>query len=129
MGQPDTASVDMTVIIEQGDIKGDETEDTISFIVDPGDLDFGKLNPGSSATKNIVISNNGTANIYMEALVSGDSLFIENIDLDNTYWKNFKADIDQNNSQNIDVKLSVPIGYSSEGNPKSAQLTFWAIAQ
>jgi len=129
VGQPDTASVDMTVIIEQGDIKGDETEDTISFVVNPSDLDFGKLNPGSSATKNIVISNNGTVNTHMEVLVSGDSLFIENIDLDNTYWKNFKADIDQNNSQNIDVKLSVPIGYSSEGNPKSAQLTFWAIAQ
>ena len=129
VGQPDTASVDMTVIIEQGDIKGDETEDTISFVVNPSDLNFGKLNPGSSATKNIVISNNGTVNMHMEALVSGDSLFIENIDLDNTYWKNFKADVDQDNSQNIDVKLSVPAGYSSEGNPKSAQLTFWAIAQ
>jgi len=131
VGQPDTASVDMTVTIEQGDVKGDgiEVEDVISFVVSPSDLDFGKLNPGSSATKNIIVSNNGTAKIHMEALVSGDSLFMENLDLNSKDWKNFKADIDQNDEESIDVKLSVPVSYASENNIKSAQLTFWVIAQ
>ncbi|MCK5413735.1 MAG: DUF4430 domain-containing protein, partial [Candidatus Pacebacteria bacterium] len=131
VGQLNTASVDMSVTVEQEDVKGDDTEaeDVISFVVNPNDLDFGKLDPGSSATKNIVISNNGTADIHMEALVSGDSLFIENIDLDSIYWKNFKVEIDQNDDQDIDVKLSIPASYSSENNTKSAQLTFWAIAQ
>ncbi len=131
VGQPATSSAEMSVIIEQGDVKGDDTEadDMITFIVNPNDLDFGKLDPGSSATKNIFISNKGTANIHMEALVSGDALFTENIDLNSVSWKNFKVEIGQNDDQNINVKLSVPANYSSGSGTKSAQLTFWAIAQ
>ena len=65
----------------------------------------------------------------MEALVSGDALFTENIDLNSVSWKNFKVEIGQNDDQNINVKLSVPANYSSGSGTKSAQLTFWAIAQ
>ena len=130
VGQPASSSVDLTVTIEDGDVRGDDTaEDIISFIVDTSNLDFGKLNPGSSAAKNITLSNNGASDIHIEALVSGDSLFTENLDLDNVSWKNFETDIVQDGSQNVDVKLSVPANYSDGSGAKSAQLTFWAVAQ
>jgi len=128
--QPASSSVDLTVTVEDGDVKGDDAaEDTISFIVDANSLDFGKLNPGSSAAKNITLSNNGASDIHIEALVGGDSLFTENLDLNNVSWKNFETDIVQAGSRDVNVKLSVPAGYSDGSGAKSAQLTFWAVAE
>ncbi len=125
-----SADVDLTVTIENGDVKGDDiAKDIISFIVDTNSLDFGKLTPGSSAAKNITLSNNGTADIHLEALVSGDFLFTENLDLNSVSWKNFETDIVQAGSRDVNVKLSVPAGYSDGSGAKSAQLTFWAMAQ
>jgi len=130
VGQGASSSVDLTVTVEDGDVKGDDTaEDTISFIVDTSNLDFGKLNPGSSATKNITISNNGASDICIEALVSGDSLFTENLDLNSVSWKNFETDIAQDSSQMVDVELSIPTSYSDGSGARSAQLIFWAVAK
>ena len=130
VGQPASSSVDLTVTVEDGDVKGDDTvEDMISFIVDTSNLDFGKLDPGSSAGKNITISNNGVSDIHVEALVSGDSLFTENLDLNSVSWKNFETDIAQYGSRDVAVKLSIPASYSDGSGAKSAQLTFWAVAQ
>ena len=130
VGQGASSSVDLTVTVEDGDVKGDDTaEDIISFIVDTSSLDFGKLNSGSSAAKNIIISNNGASDIHVEALVSGDALFTENLDMNSVSWKNFETDIVQDDSQNIAVKLSIPANYSDGSGAKSAQLTFWAVAQ
>ncbi len=130
VGQGASSSVDLTVTIENGDVEGDSTnEDTISFVVDTSNLDFGNLNSGSSATKNITLNNNGTSDIHIEALVSGDSLFTENLDLNSVSWKNFETDIAQDGNQNVAVELSIPAGYSDGNGAKSAQLTFWAIAQ
>lgn len=130
VGQPANSSVDLTVTIEDGDAKGyDTAEDVVSFIVNANSLDFGRLNPGSSAVKNITLSNNGASDIHIEALVSGNSLFTENLDLNSVSWKNFETDIIQTGSHDVDVKLSVPAGYSEGSGAKSAQLTFWAIAE
>ncbi|MCK5466712.1 DUF4430 domain-containing protein [Candidatus Parcubacteria bacterium] len=130
VGQGASSSVDLTVTIENGDVEGDSTnEDTISFVVDTSNLDFGNLSSGSSATKNITLNNNGTSDIHIEALVSGDSLFTENLDLNSVSWKNFETDIARDGSQDVDVKLSIPANYSDGNGAKSAQLTFWAIAQ
>jgi len=128
VGQGVSSSVDLTVTVGDGG-GGDDSKDIISFIVDTDNLDFGELDPGSSVSKNITISNNGSSNIHMEALVEGDSLFTENLDLDNVSWKNFETDIAQSDSQIVDVELSIPAGYSDGSGAKSAQLTFWAIAQ
>ena len=128
VGQGVSSSVDLTVTVGDGD-GVDDSKDVISFIIDTDNLDFGELNPGSSASRNITISNNGSSNIHMEALVEGDSLFSENLDLDNVSWKNFETDITQSDSQTVDVELSVPANYSDGSGAKSAQLTFWAVAQ
>ena len=128
VGQGVSSSVDLTVAVTGGD-DGDDNKDVISFIIDTGSLDFGELNSGSSASRNITISNNGSSNIHMEALVEGDSLFSENLDLDNVSWKNFETDITQSDSQTVDVELSIPADYSDGSGAKSAQLTFWAVAQ
>ena len=129
VGQGASSTVDLAVIIEDGDVKGDDNKDIISFVIDINDLDFGNLNPGSSATKNITLSNNGTSDIHIEALVSGNSLFTENLNLNSVSWKNFEANIIQNGSQDVVTKLSIPANYSDGSGAKSAQLTFWAIAQ
>lgn len=128
VGQGASSSVDLTVTVGNGD-GVDDSKDMISFIIDTSNLDFGKLDPGSSAGKNITISNNGASDIYVEALVSGDSLFTENLDLNSVSWKNFETNIVQDSSQDVDVKLSIPDSYSDGSGAKSAQLTFWAIAQ
>ena len=128
VGQGVSSSVDLTVIVGDGD-GGDDSKDMISFIIDTDNLDFGELDPGSSASKNITISNNGSSNIHMEALVIGSSLFTENLNLDSVSWKNFETDISQSGDQVVDVELSIPAGYSDGIGAKSAQLTFWAIAQ
>jgi len=128
VGQGVSSSVDLTVTVEDGDDR-DDNKDMISFIIDTDSLDFGKLNSGSSATKNITISNNGSSDIRMEALVGGDFLFTENLDLNSVSWKNFETDIAQDGSQDVAVELSVPAGYSDGSGTKSAQLTFWAIAR
>ncbi|MCK5475047.1 MAG: DUF4430 domain-containing protein [Candidatus Pacebacteria bacterium] len=128
VGQGANSSVDLTVTVGDGD-GSDDGKDMISFIIDTDSLDFGELDPGSSASRNITISNNGSSNIHMEALVEGDSLFSENLDLDNVSWKNFETDITQSDSQTVDVELSVPANYSDGSGAKSAQLTFWAVAQ
>jgi len=130
VGQGASSSIDLAVTIEDGNVEGDDDRnDIISFIVDTSNLDFGNLNPGSSATKNIILDNNGTSDIHIEALVSGNSLFTENLDLNNVSWKNFETAIAQNGSQDVAVELSVPANYSNGSGAKSAQLTFWAIAQ
>ena len=128
VGQGVSSSVDLTVTVGDGD-GGDDSKDMISFIIDTNSLDFGELDPGSSASKNITISNNGSSNIHMEALVIGSSLFTENLNLDSVSWKNFETDISQSGDQVVDVELSIPTGYSDGSGAKSAQLTFWAIAQ
>ena len=128
VGQGVSSSVDLTVTVGDGD-GVDDSKDVISFIIDTDNLDFGKLNSGSSAAKNITISNNGSSDIHMEALVGGDFLFTENLDLNDVSWKNFETDIVQNGSQMVDVELSIPANYSDGSGAKSAQLTFWAIAQ
>ena len=130
VGQGASSSVDLSVTVEDGDVEGDDdSRDTISFIIDTSNLDFGELNPGSSATKNITLSNSGSSEIHIEALVSGNSLFTENLDLNSVSWKNFETDIIQDGNQDIAVELFVPANYSDGSGAKSAQLTFWAVAR
>jgi len=127
VGEPASSSVDLVATIKRNN--GNNTGDVISFTVDPNNLDFGTLDLGSSVSKNITINNNGTIDINVEAIVSGDSLFVDNLDLNDVIWKNFKTGIGQGGSQNVDARLSVPANYSAEIGEKSAQLTFWATAQ
>ncbi|MCK5085010.1 MAG: hypothetical protein KAQ64_05145, partial [Candidatus Pacebacteria bacterium] len=128
VGQGASSSVDLTVTVDDGDGGGGD-KDIISFTVDADKLDFGKLNSGSSSTKNITFSNNGTSDIRIESMVNGDSLFTENLDLNGVSWKNFETDISQDGSQDVAVELSIPAGYPDGSGTKSAQLTFWAVAQ
>lgn len=62
-------------------------------------------------------------------MVSGSSLFTENLNLDSMSWKNFETNIVQDNNQIVDIELSIPANYSDGSGTKSAHLTFWAIAQ
>ncbi|MEA2098405.1 MAG: DUF4430 domain-containing protein [Patescibacteria group bacterium] len=50
VGQGVSSSIDLSVTVGDGD-GGDDNKDMISFIIDTNNLDFGELDPGSSASK------------------------------------------------------------------------------
>lgn len=124
IGQPSTSVINLNVNVKRS---GENPGDYVSFVVAPNALDFGTLAPGSSSTKSFTVTNNGTVGIHVESIASGDALFTENLDLNSVSWKNFKTDINKNDSQNINASLSIPADYSGDG-AKSGQLTIWAMA-
>ena len=124
VGFPSSSTVNLSVNISQAVKKPDES---VSFTVTPDTLDFGTLNPGASSTKDIAINNTGSTDIRVEAIVSGDSVFAQNLELNNVTWGNFKTEIAKNDSQTVSAKLSIPADYSEDG-AKSGQLTVWAMA-
>ena len=100
----------------------------ISFSVDQKSLDFGLLNKGASAEKQVKISNNGSTGIHVESVVSGDSLFVENLSVNNAPWQKFKNNLTAGQSENEKLKLTVPKDFPGSGQ-KNGQLVFWASAE
>lgn len=126
VGKPSDSVVGLNVNIEKSDQKPPES--SISFIVSTNFLDFGTLAPGASALKNFKIINNGTADIYVKSVVSGDSVFTQNLKLDNEPWDDFGSEIAENNEQSVDAGLSIPLDYAEEG-VRSGQMIIWAMAK
>jgi hypothetical protein len=128
IGQPSTAAVSLSANITAGDVQGTSTQTTISFIVTPSNLDFGTINPGSSSSKQLSISNNGTSALHIESAVSGDDIFINGLLINNAPWQTFKGDLGSGQSQNNSLKLNVPLSYTGGGGQKNAQIIFWATS-
>lgn len=124
VGQSTNANVSLQADIEPGQVRGSR----IAFTVEPGSLDFGTLHPGDSGDKSVTIANTGTVPVNIEATVSGDPLFSDNLDLAAAPWPNFRLNLDTNASQDTSISLTVPAEFAQTG-PQTGQITFWAQAQ
>jgi hypothetical protein len=130
IGQPSSGQISLTANIVGGQILGTSTQpNTIAFSVSPASLDFGTLSANLGISKQITISNTGGVNINVKAVVSGDSLFTDNLSVGNTFWKNFSVEIGTQQNQNETVSLKLPSGYAKSSGQKTGQLIFWATGQ
>ncbi|MBU1131074.1 DUF4430 domain-containing protein [Patescibacteria group bacterium] len=102
--------------------------DTISFSIDTSSLDFGALEPGQFATSSLMVTNTGDLPIYLEAVVSGDAVFEDNLYLNQVLWEMFSSNVETSQSQNVPVQLNVPAGFAGSGQ-KNGSLIFWATGQ
>lgn len=127
VGTPISNSASLSADIVLGQVLGDDTA-TVAFNINTSALDFGRLNPGSSTSKNVTISNTGEINITVATTVAGDSLFKDNVTVASTPWRNFSSSIAKTESKQVAIGLRIPADYSN-GGQKSGSIIFWAMAQ
>ena len=125
IGNPTGNSVNLSVNIQKGKIEGS----TVSFEINPSIIDFGTVKPGQSNSQTLVLTNIGDVNIFVQGTVNGDEVFISNLLLNSSSWKNFEKQIVSKASQNINATLNIPTNYSGTQGVKSGNITFWAIAE
>ena len=99
----------------------------MGFSISKKQIDFGRLTPGAQTSTQILITNAGNANIYLEGTVQGDRVFRENITLDGSAWPDFKAVLNSGSGKDVLVGLAIPNNWSGFGT-KEGDLTFWATA-
>jgi hypothetical protein len=127
IGQPVSGQVSLTANISPGEIEGTSTQpSTIAFSVNPTGLDFGVLAQNASSTKPVTISNTGGVNITVKSVVSGDSLFTDNLTVNQTAWEEFSANINAGQNQSEPITIMLPPGYAVSGGQKTGELIFWA---
>jgi hypothetical protein len=130
VGEKHEQKVGLSAVIGESGQGGDDdqTGGTVSFSVNPNDVSFGTIQPGSSARDDVTISNDGSDAISVRSNVSGDEVFRTFITIDNTSWRTWGRDIVGGDSHTADVLLTIPSTYSGTG-AKSGDLIFWAIGQ
>ncbi len=129
-GQQNSAAVSLNADIESngGQVQGTSTSasnDIIAFTVSPSALDFGSLAAGKAASKTLNFFNTGTVPVKIQAQTTGDSLFTDNLLLDNADWHSFNLSLPQGAGQNTTASLAVPANYNLSGQ-KTGQIVFWA---
>lgn len=102
--------------------------DTVSFIVTPDTVDFGSLKRGESAEDSVTIKNTGTADIYVEAIVSGGELFEQELELNHTHWADFSTTLNTASQEDITVGVTVPNNFATNGD-QEGDIIFWATAE
>lgn len=104
---------------------GGNTTPAVVFGVS-GDLNFGKLKPGESATKTVVITNSSMVQIKVTATVAGARLFTDNLLLDEKKPAAWEKRLETNmNNMAVNAKLTVPASYALAGKEQGT-LIFWA---
>ncbi|MFH1894328.1 MAG: prenyltransferase/squalene oxidase repeat-containing protein [Patescibacteria group bacterium] len=103
---------------------GEQT--AIGFSVSPDTLDFGKLKPGEGAVRDLIIAN-GESEIYLEAEVTGHSVFQENLNIAENFWQIFSAELASKENRTLPIKLTVPSDYNGDFGEKQGEIIFWAI--
>lgn len=129
IGNPISTTVNLSVNIASGQVQGTTTPSTIAFTVDQSSLDFGNLAAGQSSSKNLKITNTGSGNISVGSTVNGDSVFVDNLSLNNIAWSSFQTALNAGGGQTIGVKLQIPQNYSVSSGTKNGSMIFWAQAQ
>ncbi len=124
VGTPTGNAVGLTV-----EVKGQVNDATISFIVNPSNIDFGTMAPGSNNSKSFSIKNTGTVNVTVKGAVSGDAIFTNNLTLDDSAWADFQKQIAIGQEQPTNAKLSIPGNYADGEGIKSGTITFWATGE
>lgn len=89
---------------------------------------FGSAKTGDTLQKIIVLKNDGQKILHIESVVQGDSLFRENLKVEEKDWRTFEADLSSNQTKDAMVEVRIPSGYQGRGK-KSGTLTFWGVAQ
>ncbi|MDP2765907.1 MAG: DUF4430 domain-containing protein [Candidatus Methanoperedens sp.] len=130
VGAAVSRSVGLTVEIEQpGSSDGvGVAGEAIIFEVTPSQLSFGKIKPGGTASQTLNISNLGTVNLIVAAVMAGNSVFKENLQLDNRLWPNYSAVLASDESKDVKASLPVPANYLDSGI-KTGELILWARIQ
>ena len=116
----------LSVEIEKIEAPSSGKQESISFSVSPDILDFGKLKLGESSVKNLDIEN-GRSEIYLEAEVQGESVFQDNLEINENFWQFFSAEIGEKEKKSLEIRLTVPLDYSGSFGRQEGELTFWAI--
>ena len=99
----------------------------VSISVDPTSIDFGELLPGDVSDAHTITITNLGVKVNVTAEVSGDSLFVDGLWLDEGLWNVYAAIIDKGGSTATDATLHVPEDYIETGS-RDGTLIFWAEA-
>lgn len=128
VGSGISQSVDLSanIIAEDSGDPGDD--DTIAFVVNQSNVNFGDMNPGESAETILTLSNTGALPLYVEANILGDNTFVDYTSLNQNNWQDYQDDLAVASSTPVNVNLSVPGNFSNYGQ-KSGQLIFWATSR
>jgi len=104
---------------------GNQTNNSVVVFGVTGDLNFGTLLPGQSASKTATLTNSGTSGITTTASVSGADLFKNNLKLDDKTTANWQKLLTSGASSPVSVGLSIPSNYVNTGKEQGT-LIFWA---
>lgn len=125
----DAVSQNINLTVEVDQVGGAQVAgEAIIFEVTPDDINFGKINPGNAGTQKLNIANSGTVNLKVSASVTGNSLFTDNLKLDNNKCSDYSSLLAVNETKEVQANLSVPANYLQSG-VKTGELIFWAQAQ
>lgn len=127
IGDAVSQNINLTVEVEQGG-GAQVAGEAIIFEVTPDNINFGKINPGSGGAQKLNIENSGTVNLKVSASITGNSLFTDNLKLNNNTWLDYFSSLAVNETEEVQVNLSVPANYLQSG-VKTGELIFWAQAQ
>lgn len=125
VGQASATAINLSVNIQAGQVLGG----TIAFIINPSNIDFGNLAPGQSKTAQVGATNTGYVAINLSAQSTGDSVFKDNLTIENTPLGTFSTGLAQGAEKDLHLKLSVPGNYAGGNGTKTSQVTFWATQQ
>ena len=124
VGEAAGEDVGLSVNINNGQTPPPEI-DLLSFVVEPGNINFGNLNPGQNAQSEIHITNNGSESINIASTVNGDQIFVDKLQVNNQAWSLFNNTVEAGQSINTNLKLSIPNNYQASGQ-KTGTITFWS---
>jgi hypothetical protein len=122
---PSSHQASLKVEIEGIQPLADLNQESISFSLSPDNFNFGKLKPGATAAIKLNLQN-GTADIVLQAEVSGDNVFKDNLKISEQIWSAFSLAVAANQTKQVNLKLLVPSSYSGAAGVKEGELTFWA---
>ena len=126
VGDTVNQNVSLRVEVDQGG-SGNIGGEAIALIVNPVQLDFGKLTPGETANQTVTLTNGGTVSLNVGAEVSGDSVFIAGLKINNDSYSNYSENLGPTERKNADISLTVPGSYLASGI-RNGELIFWATA-
>ncbi len=131
VGQKTQTSLNLNANVLNGEPGGGAPGgETVGFVVSTSDgdsnLSFGDITPGNPKSENLTLKNQGQKKLYLESSVSGDTAFVNYLDIDSRDWEDFNMELETGQNKNALVELDLPSNYNSPG-AKSGQLIFWAI--
>jgi PGF-pre-PGF domain-containing protein len=101
---------------------------SVSIIVTPDTIDFGKLSAGmSSEVHKLTIFNKGSSKTYVtsEVIDVAKDLYVDGLELDNTSWIGYEKEISRDDYVESGVQLNVPEEFVGIGSMEG-KLIFWA---